>query len=85
MQLNIDALNIHIHLHKEPVLGAALVKAALAEKDQQAEQPAEALAETPECEAKCSVTSIELPPAVAALLAGALAGELQAREGQKAD
>lgn len=81
MQLNIDALNIHIHLHKEPAFGAALVKAALAEKEQAAEQPAE----TPACEAKCSVTSIELPPAVAALLAGALAGELQAREGQKAD
>lgn len=34
MQLNIDTLNIHIHLHKEPALGAALVKAALAEKKQ---------------------------------------------------
>ena len=81
MQLNIDTLNIHIHLHKEPALGAALAKAALAEKEQQAEQPAEAL----ECEAKCSVTAIKLPPAVAALLAGALAGELEASKGQKAD
>ena len=67
MQLNIDTLSIHIHLHTEPALDEEL-----------AEQPTEHSAETPECEANCCATEIELSPAVTALLAKAVAASMLA-------
>lgn len=75
MQLNIDTLNIHIHihLHTEPALNEEL-----------AEQPTEHPAETPEFETKCSAAAIELPPAVAKLLAEAVADAVLPERGGKA-
>ena len=65
MQLNIDTLNIH--LHEEPALNEALTGSA-----------AEPLAETPECEANCGVTEVELSSAVAKFLAGVAAAAMLA-------